>query len=66
MSHMEPPTPSPAAGTAAAPGRETGHNGPPRYRARDLSRGGDLVTIEHDGQVYTLRITRSNKLILTK
>lgn len=28
--------------------------------------GARAVTIEHEGQCYTLRITRANKLILTK
>lgn len=38
----------------------------PTYAASDLTDGGDLAQIVLDGQVYTLRITRANKLILTK
>ncbi len=40
--------------------------GVPRHEARSLTMGGDRATILHDGQAYTLRITRQNKLILTK
>jgi hemin uptake protein HemP len=32
----------------------------------DLFRGTRVVCIEHDGQRYLLRVTRENKLILTK
>jgi hemin uptake protein HemP len=38
----------------------------PTYAASDLTDGGDLAQIILDGQIYTLRITRANKLILTK
>jgi hemin uptake protein HemP len=38
----------------------------PAYDARDLTESGDLARIVLDGQVYTLRITRAGKLILTK
>lgn len=38
----------------------------PCYDARVITRGGDLANIVLDGQVYTLRITRAGKLILTK
>ncbi|MEM9148012.1 MAG: hemin uptake protein HemP [Pseudomonadota bacterium] len=38
----------------------------PRHKAIDLTKGGELAQIELDGQVYTLRITRQGKLILTK
>jgi len=31
-----------------------------------LLRGATMVEIEHAGQIYILRITRENKLILTK
>jgi len=31
-----------------------------------LFKGGREVVIQHDGQTYRLRITRQNKLILTK
>lgn len=38
----------------------------PTYAAIDLTDGGDLAQIVLDGQIYTLRITRAKKLILTK
>ena len=38
----------------------------PTYDANDLTKGGDLAQIRLDDQVYTLRITRAGKLILTK
>ncbi|MGH1423310.1 MAG: hemin uptake protein HemP [Pseudooceanicola sp.] len=44
-------------------------NGPlqaPLHQAGALMDGGTLARIEHEGQVYTLRITRAGKLILTK
>jgi hemin uptake protein HemP len=36
------------------------------HDARDLTLGGTLAHIVLDGQIYTLRITRQGKLILTK
>lgn len=38
----------------------------PVYDANDLTKGGDLAKIKLDDQLYTLRITRAGKLILTK
>ena len=38
----------------------------PAYDARVLTGDGNLASILLDGQVYTLRITKQNKLILTK
>ena len=38
----------------------------PVYEATDLTKGGDLAKIKLEGQLYTLRITRAGKLILTK
>lgn len=38
----------------------------PVHEARVLTEGGSLARLVLDGQVYTLRITRSGKLILTK
>ena len=38
----------------------------PIYEAKDLTQGGDLARIKLDDQLYTLRITRAGKLILTK
>ncbi|TQM91670.1 hemin uptake protein HemP [Roseinatronobacter monicus] len=38
----------------------------PVHSAEGLTEGGATAHIRLDGQVYTLRITRTNKLILTK
>jgi hemin uptake protein HemP len=38
----------------------------PGYASADLFRGRDRLSIEHNGERYTLRITRQGKLILTK
>lgn len=38
----------------------------PVYDAADLTKGGDLARIQLGDQLYTLRITRAGKLILTK
>ena len=38
----------------------------PAHDARALTQGGNLAQIALDGQLYTLRITRQGKLILTK
>lgn len=34
--------------------------------AQDLFQGGSVVAIEHKGELYQLRLTRNDKLILTK
>jgi len=34
--------------------------------ARELVGARGVLRIEHEGEVYTLRITRNNRLILTK
>lgn len=38
----------------------------PVYEADHLTKGGDLAQIKLHDQLYTLRITRAGKLILTK
>ncbi len=38
----------------------------PAHDARRLTGGGHLAQIFLDGQIYTLRITKAGKLILTK
>jgi hemin uptake protein HemP len=38
----------------------------PIYEATDLTKGGGLARIKLQDQLYTLRITRAGKLILTK
>ncbi len=42
------------------------NNNLPSYSAQDLTKGGDLAQIVLGDQIYTLRITRAGKLILTK
>ncbi len=39
---------------------------PPVHNVSDLTQGGDRALIRLGSQVYTLRITRAGKLILTK
>ncbi|MEM9781886.1 MAG: hemin uptake protein HemP [Pseudomonadota bacterium] len=39
---------------------------PPSHRAIELTGGGGLAHIVHEGQQYVLRITKQGKLILTK
>jgi len=41
-------------------------NTPPEYAARDLTKNGEIAHISLQEKVYTLRITRAGKLILTK
>ncbi len=38
----------------------------PSHKAEELTNGGNLAHIELGEQLYTLRITRAGKLILTK
>jgi hemin uptake protein HemP len=56
-----PPTPhSPP--LVAAPAQPT----PPRLNSSQLFRDAKTIEIDHGEQRYTLRVTRDNKLILTK
>jgi hemin uptake protein HemP len=55
-----------ARGAGWAPERRTEPAGPPAHDAEDLTRGGREALIRFRGQVYTLRITRQGKLLLTK
>ena len=53
-------------GEKAAPqcvGRSGAHR---RIRSEDLFQKAQEVIIEHEGEIYRLRITRNGKLILTK
>lgn len=52
---------APEGAPEGAPEAET-----PAYFANDLTQDGKLAFICHQDQVYTLRITRAGKLILTK
>ncbi len=56
------PNPNPSA-PAAAP---TAADLPPRVDSHQLLRGHRTIEIEHGEQRYTLRVTKDNKLILTK
>ncbi len=38
----------------------------PELDTRDLFRGNRTVTIDHEGERYILRLTRNERLILTK
>jgi hemin uptake protein HemP len=61
---------SPIAGEKAANLTKTKGLAPkqvaPSYRSLDLLQGQTSALIYHDQQVYTLRLTAQNKLILTK
>ncbi len=41
-------------------------NARPRFDSGQLLQGAQAIEIEHAGQCYLLRVTRENKLILTK
>lgn len=43
-----------------------GANSIRRVRASDVLGPRGILLIEHEGEVYTLRVTRNNRLILTK
>ena len=40
--------------------------GMPRQHSSDLLQGGRRMVIEHGGELYCLRVTRNERLILTK
>ncbi len=52
--------------TEAVPASAFLHDAIPMHEARGLTAGGALARIHLNGQVYSLRITRQGKLILTK
>jgi hemin uptake protein HemP len=56
---MPPKTPAPKPITNSSAHR-------PRFDSKDLLHDGSAVEIDHAGQLYLLRVTRENKLILTK
>ncbi|MGB4347457.1 MAG: hemin uptake protein HemP [Burkholderiaceae bacterium] len=43
----------------------TAKKGMPRIKAADLLSHRREIEIDHDGKIYRLRLTQSNKLILT-
>ena len=61
---------APARSNVARPGalhdKAAPHDEAPLHDARALTRSGTTARIVLDGQLYTLRITRQGKLILTK
>ncbi len=57
MEPKSPPAPPPAAPAPVST---------PRVDSQDLLRGHTAIEIGHAGQRYLLRVTRENKLILTK
>lgn len=57
MSEMEPP---------ASSSNEGQSQQPVVLDVRELLRGQREILIEHEGEVYRLRLTRRNKLILQK
>lgn len=62
--------PTPVMNNPTTPPESTGSSAagtsPPRIESEDIFKGTNTVEIEHAGQRYLLRITRENKLILTK
>ncbi|MEO1494984.1 MAG: hemin uptake protein HemP [Pseudomonadota bacterium] len=38
----------------------------PLVSSEELLQGAKIITIDHEGTFYTLRLTRQNKLLLTK
>ena len=60
--HMKPTAPpAPTQPIAATPAAQR-----PRVDSGALMQGFSAVEIDHGGQLYLLRVTRENKLILTK
>ena len=59
-------TPPPAEVSSASATPVSGGMSTPAYFANDLTQDGKLAFICHNDQIYTLRITRAGKLILTK
>lgn len=58
MNHPDKPAPPAPPIASSAP--------PVRVDSGEILRGASTVEIEHAGQRYLLRVTRENKLILTK
>jgi len=52
--------------TAPIPSQTFQIDSTPLHDASQLTQGGNLARINLNGQVYSLRITRQGKLILTK
>ncbi|MCB4359000.1 hemin uptake protein HemP [Quatrionicoccus australiensis] len=52
--------------TPLSPPQAESNDARPRLESEQILRGNNTVEIEHAGQRYLLRVTRENKLILTK
>lgn len=66
MSTFAPPNVGPSPSSAQpSPARAEGH-GAPAVDSKDLLRGRDEILIRHGDEVYRLRHTRNDRLILTK
>lgn len=65
-SMSEPPPDRPTTGPTPVPAQQDGSLLPKIVSFREISRCGDEVWIDNDGQLYRLRKTRQGKLILTK
>lgn len=52
--------------TPPSPPQAESSDNRPRLESEQILRGNNTVEIEHAGQRYLLRVTRENKLILTK
>ena len=62
---IPPPVPNPKLDPSARPAPAAAIN-QAEFDSRELMRGGREVLIRHAGQVYRLRHTRNDKLILVK
>jgi hemin uptake protein HemP len=56
----------PALTEATSPAAAPHSPASPMVTSAELLRGGRRLLIAHDGEVYTLQLTRQNKLLLTK
>ena len=62
MDHDQPTTST----TASAPNETPSEGSPREFDSADLLRGEKEILIRHAGEVYRLRLTRNDKLILQK
>ena len=67
MKPAQPPLPEDTGSAPATPSCALPQDEPPlHWPSSLLLRGRQVVSIEHKGAVYQLRLTRQDKLILTK
>ncbi len=62
MDHDQPPTSK----ISPNPGETPSEGSPREFDSADLLRGEKEILIRHAGEVYRLRLTRNDKLILQK